>query len=240
MLQITKVVQLRGRFTPLLERFILHSSKCYLKRNVCQNASYTTCWNKKRYPVFEGQNIAPRVTVAHSSTLQGEDSLVYHGNLTPQVRMVKVFSLCSSIAGLVSQPILYKHASEFGGTGVLIGVATFVGFFTFVTPVLLHLITRKYVTDIHHNAKTGVYTATLLTFFLGVKKVSFLANEVVVPDVPGLFTTFKVKGSSLFVDPRMFEDPNHYGKLMGYDKPIDFLLKKDISSDETEERVAKK
>jgi transmembrane protein 70, mitochondrial len=39
----------------------------------------------------------------------------------------------------------------------------------------------------------------------------------------------KEKGSNrkprpLFVDPRLFPDPNHYIKIMGYDKPIDFKL----------------
>lgn len=45
-----------------------------------------------------------------------------------------------------------------------------------------------------------------------------------VPDVPGLFTTFHAKGIPLFVDPQLFEDPNHYAKIMGYDKPLDLKL----------------
>lgn len=44
------------------------------------------------------------------------------------------------------------------------------------------------------------------------------------PDIPGMFTTFEVKGVGLFLDPRLFEDPSHYAKIMGYDKPIDFKL----------------
>lgn len=50
------------------------------------------------------------------------------------------------------------------------------------------------------------------------------------PDVPGMFTSFMVKNKSsnksipLFVDPRVFGDPTHYVKIMGYDKPIDFKL----------------
>lgn len=39
-----------------------------------------------------------------------------------------------------------------------------------------------------------------------------------------MFTTLLAKGKPLFLDPRMFDDPTHYGKLMGYDKPIDFKL----------------
>lgn len=43
-----------------------------------------------------------------------------------------------------------------------------------------------------------------------------------VPDVTGMFTTFKVNDKALFVDVSQFTDPNHYAKMMGYDKPIDF------------------
>jgi transmembrane protein 70 len=45
-----------------------------------------------------------------------------------------------------------------------------------------------------------------------------------VPDVPGMFTSFFVGKNALFVDPKLFDDPNHYVKIMGYDKPIDFKL----------------
>lgn len=45
-----------------------------------------------------------------------------------------------------------------------------------------------------------------------------------------MFTTFLVKeqgsgkSSALFVDPKLFDDPQHYVKMMGYDKPLDFQM----------------
>jgi transmembrane protein 70 len=51
-----------------------------------------------------------------------------------------------------------------------------------------------------------------------------------VPDIPGMFASFNVKSKDstkthpLFVDPRLFEDTQHYIKIMGYDKPIDFQM----------------
>lgn len=39
-----------------------------------------------------------------------------------------------------------------------------------------------------------------------------------------MFTSFLVKGIPLFVDPRLFPNPEHYGRIMGYDKPIDLQL----------------
>ena len=39
-----------------------------------------------------------------------------------------------------------------------------------------------------------------------------------------MFTSFLVKGKPLFVEPTNFSQSIHYGRLMGYDKPIDFRL----------------
>lgn len=43
--------------------------------------------------------------------------------------------------------------------------------------------------------------------------------------MPGMFTTFFAKKTPLFVDVELFNDPSHYIRMMGYDKPIDFHLK---------------
>lgn len=49
-------------------------------------------------------------------------------------------------------------------------------------------------------------------------------DEVKVPEVPGVFTTFVVKGKPLFVDSKYFSEAKHYGRIMGYDKPLDLSL----------------
>ena len=53
-------------------------------------------------------------------------------------------------------------------------------------------------------------------------QIKFKIKDVHVPSIPGMFTTFQAKDVPLFVDADQFEDPRHYGKIMGYDKPIDF------------------
>lgn len=47
------------------------------------------------------------------------------------------------------------------------------------------------------------------------------------PDVPGPFTSVKVRGVPLFLDARFFNDVYHYKRIMGFDRPIDFKLKDD-------------
>lgn len=132
---------------------------------------------------------------------------------------------------MIAQPVLYQKAAEMGSSlPITFAVCGFVGFFTFVTPFLLHSVTKRYVTELHFDPLTQEYEATIISFFLTKKLIKFKVEDVIVPEVPGMFTSFLVKSKSsskpigLFVDPKLFADPMHYVKLMGYDKPIDFKL----------------
>lgn len=100
------------------------------------------------------------------STSDGNGFKVYNGILTPQIRMVKVFSLATSLGGIVAQPILLEQASKIGGTPMIVAICGFAGFFTFVTPFLLHLITKRYVTELHYDDAKKEYTASTITFLL--------------------------------------------------------------------------
>ncbi|KAG5676790.1 hypothetical protein PVAND_006598 [Polypedilum vanderplanki] len=173
-----------------------------------------------------------------------DDKRVYYGTLTPQIRAVKVFSLTTSLIGVIAQPFLYEQASKLGtSTPVILGICGFIGFFTFITPFLIHIIASKYVTELHYNSNTNEYCATTISFFMTKKKIKFRKENVTVPEVPGMFTSFLVRpeGSTkqypLFVDPRLFDDVSHYIKLMNYDKPIDFKLN---LTEEESERLKKK
>lgn len=97
---------------------------------------------------------------------------IYYGPLTPQIKAVKIFSLTSSVAGLMAQPIIVKQASTIGSTSLLVVMCSMVGFFTFITPLLLHFITKKYVTEISYDSDTSTYKATTINFFLAEKEVS--------------------------------------------------------------------
>lgn len=114
------------------------------------------------------------VSRTYSVRLKDDDNkleCIYYGPLTPQIKGVKVFSLSSSAAGLLAQPIIIKEAANIGSTSLIVALCSVVGFFTFVTPLLLHFITKKYVTEIHYDPATSTYTATTINFFLAKKKV---------------------------------------------------------------------
>lgn len=91
---------------------------------------------------------------------------VYYGTLTPRMKAVKVFSITTSLTGMAAQPIIMEQGSKLGGAPMMYFMCGVVGFFTFVTPVLLHVITKKYVSEIHYDPKTEEYTASTISFFL--------------------------------------------------------------------------
>lgn len=87
------------------------------------------------------------------------------------------------MAGVVAQPILYEQADKLGSsTPVIVAVCGFVGFFTFVTPFLLHTITKRYVTEMTFDPQTQEYTATTISFFLRKSNLKFRVEDVTVPE----------------------------------------------------------
>ncbi|XP_034104463.1 transmembrane protein 70 homolog, mitochondrial [Drosophila albomicans] len=175
--------------------------------------------NQHKIRLYATQQPTPSAKNAET-TLQR----VYYGSLAPRMKLVKLFSLTTSFAGIAAQPILMEQGLKIGGTGMAVLLCTVGGFFTFVTPLLLHFVTKKYVTELHYNQATDEYTATTISLILTKIQTTFRPSDVVVPEVPGMFTSFTVNKRPLFVDPALFDDPEHYVRIMGYDKPIDFKL----------------
>nr|SVE82148.1 EOG090X0CKL [Daphnia magna] len=150
---------------------------------------------------------------------------IYKGMLTKQVRAVKTFSFGTSLIGIGMQPILYEHMSApESSLPLMVAIYSAVGIFTFVTPFLIHFVTKKYVTDIIFDPATKKYQASVYRFLPTKRKINFKLEDISVPDVPGAFTTLCVKNIPLLCIPSDFLYPEHYIKFMGYDKPVDYQL----------------
>ncbi|XP_064611163.1 transmembrane protein 70 homolog, mitochondrial-like [Liolophura sinensis] len=149
--------------------------------------------------------------------------LVYVGTLAFMVKGVKAFSVSTSVLALGLQPYLLYH-SQGHTAGTVLALGTIMGFFIFCTPLLIHFITKKYVTDMYYKADTGVFTATTYNLFVQRKRWTFTPEDVSVPTVPGMFTTIHIKGKPLFVDQSLFRSKQAYIKMMGYDKPLDWEI----------------
>ncbi|KAK9718090.1 Tmem70 protein family [Popillia japonica] len=154
---------------------------------------------------------------------EGRERL-YYGILTPHIRAVKWFSLTTSAASILAQPFLINTLYANNNVALLIAACSFIGFFTFGTPLLLHFITKKYVTHLDYDSSKKTYIASTVSFFCMLKETEFTPEDVKIPEVPGMFTTFIAKGKAMFLEPRFFNDPSHYAKIMGYDKPMDFKM----------------
>jgi len=168
----------------------------------------------------------------HNFSTKESEQEIYNGILTTQIKLVKSFSLMTSCIGLAFQPILYTYSTA--NAAVVLGAGAFLGFFTFATPLLIHSFSKKYVTKLYYNQVEDKYTAVVYNFFIKPRKIEFKVNDVEVPDIPGMFTTFKANSVPLFVEGSQFYDIKHYGKIMGYDKPVDLLWDKDLDMSKSE------
>lgn len=97
-----------------------------------------------------------------------------------------------------------------------------VGFFTFITPVTLHYVTKGYVVRLYYNKEKDLYTAITYNIFLREKKTEFTPEDVEVPGISKMFTTFYAKKKSMLINPMLFPIASDYQHLMGYDKPFTF------------------
>lgn len=97
---------------------------------------------------------------------------IYQGKYTHKILRVKMFSLATSAMGLLAQPILWHRGLEVGGTGLGVAMCSVAGVFTFITPLLLHFVTKKYVIDIKYHKKTDEYTCVTISFFLFKNEVN--------------------------------------------------------------------
>lgn len=82
----------------------------------------------------------------------------------------------TSTGGLLVQPFLYSKAIESDNTGAVLGIFAFIGFLTVTTPLLIHIVTRKYVTHLYYDVKEDKYIAN--TYSLFVKKKEVFKNYI--------------------------------------------------------------
>uniref|UniRef100_A0A3Q3LRP7 Transmembrane protein 70 n=1 Tax=Mastacembelus armatus TaxID=205130 RepID=A0A3Q3LRP7_9TELE len=122
----------------------------------------------------------PLSTAPHSE----DGKLIYSGSLGSAVRGVKMFSYSTSTASLILMPhILLNTGIGVQSFAMQVAFCGVIGFFTFLTPVLLHLITKGYVIRLYHNPDKDTYAAVTYSVFLTEKKNVFHQSQVKIPAV---------------------------------------------------------
>lgn len=138
---------------------------------------------------------------------------------------VKFFSYsCSMFSVCVMPYVMMKTGLGVQSLALQVAFCGVIGFFTFITPALLHLITKGYVVRLYHDERTDMYTAITYSALLVEKKTVFHQSDVKVPDISKMFTTFYAKNHSMLVNPDSFDLPHDYNHLMGYDQPFTFQV----------------
>ncbi|XP_046766579.1 transmembrane protein 70, mitochondrial isoform X2 [Gallus gallus] len=149
--------------------------------------------------------------------------LVYKGNLAKAVLGVRFFSYSTSIFNLFMAPyLMLKTGIGFDSLFLQAAFYGLIGFFTFVTPVTLHILTKGYVIRLYYKEEMDTYTAITYNAILAEKATVFHQKDVKIPDITKMFTTFYAKTKSMLVNPTLFPDPQDYNRLMGYDKAFCF------------------
>ncbi|KAM6281122.1 transmembrane protein 70, mitochondrial [Porphyrio hochstetteri] len=158
--------------------------------------------------------------------------LVYKGNLAKAVFGVKFFSYSTSIFNLFMMPYLMLKTG-IGFESLLVQAAFYglIGFFTFVTPVTLHVLTKGYVVRLYYKEEVDTYTAITYSAILAEKATVFHREDVKIPDITKMFTTFYAKTKSMLVNPALFPNPQDFHHLMGYDKSLFFNLEEEEEAD---------
>lgn len=228
----------------LLRFSLLQNSKNYFKETKNLGRSYVFCMNYKNNHIKRTIPNLQKLRVNYSTKdhkhSQEKNTEIYNGTLKNQIRNLKIVSLGTSVCGLAIQPLLILKAAAVDSTAGIVG-AIVIGIFSIASPLLLNLVTKRYVTSVYYDAKEEKYIATSYSLFLRPNKIEFTPADVKIPDVTGIFTTCFVKGKPLFFDERLFNDSNHYMKIMGFDKPLDYKLgNTDYGSMTTEQNLSEK
>ncbi|CAD5229118.1 unnamed protein product [Bursaphelenchus okinawaensis] len=119
------------------------------------------------------------------------------------IKCAKICSLGSSLAGMVMVPVLSsqiaQNASEKPSVMAFLVVANcFLGILTF-TPLLLHSLTKRFVSDIYYNPKTSTFTSVHYNFLLQKRALQFKASDVVVAEKAETMQTLWIPLATNFV-----------------------------------------
>ena len=106
------------------------------------------------------------------------EQTIYKGILATQIKLVKSFSLMTSVIGLACQPVLFlKMGAGSANLPLIIASGAFLSFFTFATPLLIHWVSKKYVVELVYNKIDDTYTAITYSLLLRKKEVITAAYQ---------------------------------------------------------------
>lgn len=131
--------------------------------------------------------------------------------------MLKTFSLTTTMTGVILYYVAVTRLKLHEKSPTSFGIMSSVFGCVILSPMLINLMTRRYVVQMSFNNDTKVFNVISLNIINKMKSTSFTIDQVK-SDINRPFTTFMVGRKPFFVDPLQFSDVTVYEYLMGYDK----------------------
>lgn len=194
-----------SRFFMFISPFLLVLQKCYSTDNTNSTA-------EKKDAIKDSQLGAGAA---------GPGNLVYTGTANRMVTVAKFFSLSTSALGLCIMPWLYAEMSD-GGIIFKVAMMGASSFFIFLTPVLIHTLSKRYVLSMYHDKPTNTFSTVRYNLIMQQKAFSFTPDQIE-DTLSSPLCNFQVgnQGFILDTDELMRTDPDAYIAFMRYDEPID-------------------
>ncbi|CAF2990383.1 unnamed protein product [Rotaria sp. Silwood2] len=162
--------------------------------------------------------------------------LVYVGKLDKPFKAAKSLSLASSIGGAICYPIMLPKILAEASLFVAIGYTIISATFVLLTPSLIQLICKRYLTSLYYHEQTGQFTGFYKNFFMMERQIKFRAEDVEVPPITGMFTSMLINNRPFFINHDDFYDKQVLIKMLGYDKEFDFSkYTKDMQKDDDDD-----
>ena len=109
----------------------------------------------------------------------GDKEVIYVGPLAKNIRRIKILSLGTSFFGIAVQPLVYFKAVSAGQVNTFtLPLFALIGAFAIATPLLLNIITKRYILQIDYDSKSDKYIAHLYNLILLRKKVKILNFKI--------------------------------------------------------------
>ncbi|XP_074605439.1 transmembrane protein 70 homolog, mitochondrial [Brevipalpus obovatus] len=135
------------------------------------------------------------------SSSSNQNQIVYQGLLAKKIKVIKWFSLSTSAISLMAQPIIYLKAQELGSSLFAAGFMSMLSLIVFPTPLLLNLVTKRYVNQLDYDPEHKLYTAHTLNILNRPVKTIFKPSDLEVLTPSKIFANVLVnKGVELFLE----------------------------------------
>lgn len=175
---------------------------------------------------YVNNNIKTLGSILHTKHFSTENDKehIYKGALTNRIRNLKIFSYTTSFISICLQPVIYMKAIEDDNLTTLTIMLAFMNLTAIGSPLVVHWLTRRYVTDMYYYPKQDIYVAEVYNMFLKKKQIMFNSDETDIPETNAILKSCTIHGHPLLFAETEFTDRKHYNILMGYNDPIDFEM----------------